>query len=88
MVFVVDGVIDKQNGNVIAWTKHSGLNQQWDISYVDEHPAEPVKGELNKEFGLYVQRPFYIVSQLEENRYLDMINNKNFVIKTRNGRNT
>jgi hypothetical protein len=51
-------------------------------------PEEPKKGELNKDFGLYVERPFYIVSALASHRYLDLINNRNMVIKTQNGRNT
>jgi len=55
---------------------------------VDEYPEEPKKGELNKQFGLYVERPFYIVSQMSSNRYLDLINNRDFAIKTPNGRNT
>jgi membrane carboxypeptidase/penicillin-binding protein PbpC len=51
-------------------------------------PEEPKKGELNTRFGLYVERPFYIVSALPDGRYLDLINNRNMVIKTRNGRST
>lgn len=47
-----------------------------------------MKGELNKKFGLYVERPFYIVSALPSGRYLDLINNRNMVIKVKNGRNT
>ena len=39
-------------------------------------------------FGLYVERPFYIVSALPSHRYLDLINNRNMVIKTPNGRKT
>jgi hypothetical protein len=39
-------------------------------------------------FGLYVERPFYIVSQMKANRYLDLIGNRNMVIKIANGRNT
>jgi hypothetical protein len=64
------------------------MSQQWDIIYADEYPEEPKKGELNIKFGLYVERPFYIVSEMPSNRYLDIINNRNMVIKTRNGRNT
>jgi len=30
--------------------------------YVDEWKGEPQKGELNEKFGLYVERPFHIVS--------------------------
>ena len=79
---------DTENRNIIMWKKSGSLNQQWDVIYVDEYPKEPVKGEFNKDFGLYVERPFYIISQMRTNKYLDMINNKDFVIKTRNGRNT
>jgi hypothetical protein len=42
------------------WNKHNGLNQQWDIIYVEDMKAEPKTGELNKDFGLYVNRPFHI----------------------------
>jgi hypothetical protein len=87
-VFDVHGGVDAENRNVIVWNRHKGLNQQWDIMYVDEWKGEPVKGELNERFGLYVERPFYIVSQLSANRYLDLINNRNFVIKTPNGRSS
>jgi hypothetical protein len=78
---------DKEQQNIIVWKKHNGLNQQWDLIYADKFPREPVKGELNKEFGMYVQRDFYIVSQLKANRYLDLVG-RNFVIKTPNGRNS
>jgi len=64
------------------------LGQEWDIVYADEYPEEPKKGELNEDFGLYVERPFYIVSGMKDGRYLDLINNRNMVIKTQNGRNT
>jgi hypothetical protein len=55
--------------------------------YADEY-SEPKKGELNGQFGLFVQRDFYIVSALSSGRYLDLINNRNVVIKTPNGRRT
>jgi hypothetical protein len=56
----------------------------WDITYVDAIPPEPKKGELNKEFGLYVERPFHIVSGMRTGRYLDVIDSR-LVVKTRNG---
>ena len=62
-------------------------SQQWDIYYVDEtYPDEPKKGEINTEFGLYVDRTFYIVSELNDHRYLSLPDNVNPAIKTRNGR--
>ena len=87
-VMDVSGNVDAENRNIIMYKKHGGLNQQWDIVYVDEWKGEPGKGELNEDFGLYVERPFYVVSQLPANRYLDLINNTNFAIKTRNGRSS
>jgi hypothetical protein len=87
-VMDVHGGVDAENRNIIVWNKHGKLNQQWDIVYADEYPEEPVKGELNEDFGLYVERPFYVVSQMPDHRYLDLINNRNFVIKTPNARNT
>jgi hypothetical protein len=55
---------------------------------VDEWKGEPTKGQLNEDIGLYVERDFYVVSALSSNRYLDLINNRNMVIKTSNTRNT
>jgi hypothetical protein len=84
----VSGGKDNENQNIIMYSKHGKLNQQWDVIYTDEWKGEPGKGELNEDFGLYVERPFYIVSQLPAHRYLDLINNRNMVIKTPNGRST
>jgi hypothetical protein len=63
------------------------LRQQWEVIYVDEY-SEPKKGEMNERVGLYVERDFYVVSALGQGRYLDLINNRNMVIKTQNGRRT
>jgi hypothetical protein len=65
-VMDVSGGVDTENRNVIAWTKHGKINQQWDIYYLDQKiPGEPGKGELNEDWGMYVERPFYVVSELE-----------------------
>jgi hypothetical protein len=45
-----------------VWNKHGGLNQQWDIIYTKDMPAPPKKGEMNNEFNLVVERPFYIIT--------------------------
>jgi hypothetical protein len=75
-VMDVHGGVDAENRNIIVWNRHKGLNQQWDIVYADEYPEEPKKGELNKDFGLYVDRSFYIVSALPDNKFLDIINGR------------
>jgi hypothetical protein len=76
-----------ENRNVMVNNRGNDVRQQWEIVYVDEY-KEPKKGELNEDFGIYVERDFYIVSQMGSHRYLDLINNRNFVIKTANGRKT
>jgi hypothetical protein len=73
--------------NIQVGARGSDIRQQWEVVYVDEY-TEPKKGELNEQFGLFVERDFYIVSALSSGRYLDLINNRNMVIKTANGRNT
>jgi hypothetical protein len=87
-VVIVEGGIDKENAKIMVETKNGKVHQQWKIVYVDEYEKEPTKGQLNKKFGLYVERDFYVVSTLPDQRYLDLINNRNMVIKTPNGRKT
>ena len=82
---------DTENRNVIvlprrAVTARSGAGQTWEILYVDSAKPEPTKG-LNPDFGLYINRPFYIVSHMPSKRYVDLIGSE-LVIKTRNGRKT
>jgi hypothetical protein len=60
------------------------ISQEWDIIYADDMPDEPKKGELSEDFGLYVERPFHIVSQMPGRRYIDVIDGKKVVIKTTN----
>jgi len=55
--------------------------------YADEMPAEPKKGELNKDFNFKVDTTFHVVSKLASGRYLDILG-RNLVIKTANGRSS
>jgi hypothetical protein len=84
-VATVESNQDKENQNMVVEKKDGRLSQQWELIYLDEMKKDPVKGELNEEYGIYVERDFYIISQLESNRYLD-ITGRDFAIKTRNGR--
>lgn len=80
---------DAENRNIQVNNKGKAdeLRQQWEIIYADEY-TEPKKGEINERFGIFVDRDFYIVSALSAGRYIDLINNRNMVIKTPNGRRT
>jgi len=87
-VMSVSGGLDNENRNIVVENKNGKVHQRWKVVYVDEYEKEPTKGQLNKKFGLYVERDFYVVSSLPDKRYLDLINNRNMVIKVPNGRNT
>jgi len=78
---------DAENRNIMVGNRGKDIRQQWEVIYVDEY-SEPKKGELNSDFGLYVERDFYVVNQMASHKYLDLINNRNMVIKTQNGRRT
>jgi hypothetical protein len=68
----VSGGVDAENRNIIMYTKHGKINQQWDLVYTDEWKGEPGKGELNEDFGFYVNRPFYFRSRLPMKRVAEM----------------
>jgi len=86
-VLEVDGCQDVENRVVSVANKKGDICQQFDLIYADEYPEEPKKGELNKEFGFYVERPFYIISEMSSNRYIQVLDGKKLVIKTANGLN-
>jgi hypothetical protein len=84
-VVSVDPALGNENSKIMMETKNGKVHQRWRIVYVDEYEKEPTKGQSNKRFGLYVDRDFYILSKLPSKRYLDLINNRNLVIKTKTG---
>jgi hypothetical protein len=72
---------------LIIYKKHNGLNQQWDIIYIDELKPELVKGDFDPDFGMFVEREFSIITNMGSGRYVDTVDN-NLVIKTRRNSNT
>jgi hypothetical protein len=87
-VMDVSNYQDTEGRAVGFYRRHNKSNQQFDIVYADTWAPDPKKGELNKEFGLFVERPFFVVSGLKDERYLDIINGRQMVIKTPNSRNS
>ena len=78
---------DVENQNIVMSRRSGKTHQLWDIIYVDEFKGEPKKGELNEDFGFYVERPFHIVSMLPRRRYLqrvDPASSQEIVIKQPN----
>jgi hypothetical protein len=59
--------------------------QKWDIVYVNE--AKDQEKGFADEWGLHINRPFHIISEFGENRFIDLVSNR-AVIKTRNGRDS
>jgi hypothetical protein len=87
-VMHVSSNADNENQYIYASKRTNHISQQWDLIYADKWKGPPKKGELNPEYGLYVERDFHIVSRLGRHRYLDLLPNRYFHIKTRNGRKT
>lgn len=54
----VTGGKDVEGQNVQVYGKHNGANQKWRVVYVDSS-SDQEKG-LNKYFGFYINKPFYI----------------------------
>jgi hypothetical protein len=80
---------DHENQHLIVWKKHNGINQQWDIVYVDEQKPEPTKGQMSAKWGFIVERPFYLISEMKANRHLTQLgSDRNVIIKTPNGNNS
>jgi len=78
-VLDVQGGNDSEGQNIIVYNRNSKVSQKWRIVYVDEDKEEPKKGELNEDFGLYVERHFYVESALPTKRLLESHGN-NLVI--------
>jgi len=78
-VLDVAGGRDAEGQNVLVWKRHNGLNQRWNILYLDEKKEEPTKG-LDDDSGLYRNRPFYIVSRLPAKRAIT-VTGHNLVIR-------
>jgi hypothetical protein len=66
--------------------KTEGKEQKWKILYVDQAIAQPTKG-MNKSFGFFIDRPFYILNKMPGKRALEIVGKKrNVVIMRRSTR--
>jgi hypothetical protein len=65
--------MDQESRHIYIANRKNHVSQQWDIIYADQWKRDPIKGELNPRFGMYVERPFFIISQLPSRKYLDII---------------
>lgn len=81
-VFDVAANRDAEGQNVILFKKHGGLNQQWDIVYLDEMPPPLSSGDFHPDYGMYCNREFSVVSKEGSGKYIDVIGS-NLALKTR-----
>jgi hypothetical protein len=77
---------DQEAQNIIMWKKHNGLNQKWKLVYLDDTDKEPVKG-LNKQFGFFINRPFFLISAMPMGRCLTT-NSANLLITSKKDNKT
>jgi hypothetical protein len=86
-VMTIQGDIDSENRNIIVENKSDKIGQTWDLIYSDEMPPDLKKGDMNKDWGMKVETPFYIVSNLKSGRQIDLVGNR-MTIKVPNGRSS
>jgi len=63
---------DEEAAAVGVQKRTNNANQRWRVIYTDNSTTQ-TKG-LDKEFGFYLNRPFYIVSRLPTNRVIEYQN--------------
>jgi hypothetical protein len=71
---------DLEGQKIVSWNKHNGANQRWKVLYLDKKSKTETKG-LNEEFGFFINRPFYFVSELPFNRVAETPGANNVVLK-------
>jgi hypothetical protein len=86
-VMHVSSNADNENQYIYASKRTNHISQQWDVVYADKWKGEPKKGQMNTDYGMVVEKDFYIISRMAGKRYLDILG-RNMVIKTKNGKNT
>ena len=85
-VLAVQSKLDHENRQVVRENRNTEIHQQWDVLYLDAAKPVPTKG-FSKVWGMYINRPFHIVTQMTSGRYMDYVSNR-LVIKTPNERAT
>lgn len=55
---------DTYNSQFYHKRKSGNMYQQFDIIYADELPPDLKKGDFNEQFGIHIERPFFVVSAL------------------------
>ena len=80
-VLDVAGNRDVEGQNVQVWSRHNNRNQRWNVVYLDKKKKDLGKGQFNRRFGFYVNRPFFIMSKMPMRRVIEVVGGRNLVIK-------
>jgi len=65
---------------VLIKKKSENINQYWKIIYLDEKDEEPTEG-LNDYYGFYINRPFIMISRLNQERVIENFGGENLLLK-------
>jgi hypothetical protein len=65
---------DVEGQKCIVYRRHNGWNQRWRVTYLDgkNYRKERTSG-FDKEYGLYIMRPFYLRSRLPMQRVMELV---------------
>jgi hypothetical protein len=77
----VEGSKDDEGASVKAEACNNGAGQKWKILYEDKAEKAKTKG-LNTDFGMEINRPFFIVSKMFGERVIECIGANNLVLRT------
>ena len=70
----VSGGKDIEGQQVIVWKRHNGQNQKWNVVYLDTIKEEKIGNKgYDKDAGLYINRPFYIVTRMPSKRVVESV---------------
>jgi hypothetical protein len=73
---------DAEGEYVTSNNKNGKIHQEWRIVYIDARDKEITKG-MDVSRGMYVNRPFFIVSRMWMNRVMSVHSNWAVLIKSR-----
>jgi len=77
----VEGSKDEEGAQVKTEACNNGAGQKWKILYEDKAEKAKTKG-MNTDFGMEINRPFFIVSKMFGERVIECIGANNLVLRT------
>lgn len=88
MVLEIQNNKDFEGANVIAWKRHNGNNQKWNVVYTDQDQKIVTEG-LDKYYGLYWNRPFYMFADTTNSgKVIEVTGGRNLNIRKWVSKNT